>query len=33
LTQFDAITVKVVFKSTVSAEVPRIKDLRVIACA
>lgn len=33
LTQFDAITVKIVFKSTVSAEVPRIKDLRVIACA
>jgi len=33
LTQFDAITVKIVFRSTVSAEVPRLKDLRVIACA
>ena len=33
LTQFDAITVKIVFRSTVSAEVPRIKDLRIIACA
>jgi len=33
LTQFDAITVKIVFRSTNSAEVARIKDLRVIACA
>jgi hypothetical protein len=33
LTQFDGITVKIVFKSTSSAEIPRVKDLRIIACA
>lgn len=33
LTQFDGITVKIVFRSTSSAEVPRVKDLRIIACA
>jgi hypothetical protein len=33
LTQFDAVTVKIVFRSTNSAEVPRVKDLRIIACA
>jgi hypothetical protein len=33
LTQFDAITVKIVFRSTNSAEIARIKDLRIIACA
>jgi hypothetical protein len=30
---FDAIQLKLVLKSTNSSEVPRIKDLRVIACA
>ena len=30
---FDAVTVKLVMKSSNSSEVPRIKDLRVIACA
>ena len=33
LPAFDAIVVKIVFKSGNSAQVPRIKDLRVIACA
>jgi len=32
LAPFDAITVKIVFRSTNSAEVARIKDFRVIAC-
>ena len=30
---FDAIQLKIVMKSTNSSEVPRIKDLRIIACA
>ena len=33
LTQFDAVQMKIVFRSTNSAEIPRIRDLRVIACA
>jgi hypothetical protein len=33
LTQFDGVTVKIVFRSSSSAEVPRVKDLRIIACA
>ena len=33
LPTFDAVVVKIVFKSGNSAQVPRIKDLRVIACA
>lgn len=33
LANFDAVQVKLVLKSTNSAAVPRIKDLRVIACA
>ena len=33
LPAFDAIVVKLVFKSGNSAQVPRVKDLRVIACA
>jgi len=32
LVSFDAIQIKLVMKSTNSSEVPRIKDLRVIAC-
>jgi hypothetical protein len=30
---FDAISAKIVFNSTNSAKAPRIKDLRIIACA
>jgi len=33
LTPFDAIGVKLVFNSTQSQAVPRVKDLRIIACA
>lgn len=33
LTSFDAVQVKLVMKSTNSSAVPRIKDLRVVACA
>ena len=33
LPAFDAIVVKLVFKSGNTAQVPRVKDLRVIACA
>lgn len=33
LPAFDAIVVKLVFRSNNSAQVPRVKDLRVIACA
>ena len=33
LPAFDAVVVKIVFKSGNSAQVPRVKDLRVIACA
>jgi hypothetical protein len=33
LESFDAVTIKLVLKSTNSSEVPRVKDLRVIACA
>jgi hypothetical protein len=33
LQSFDAVTIKIVMKSTNSSEIPRIKDLRVIACA
>jgi len=33
LPAFDAIVIKLVFKSGNSAQVPRVKDLRVIACA
>lgn len=33
LTAFDALAVKLVFKSSNSARVPRVKDLRIIACA
>ena len=33
LTPFDGVTVKIVFRSSSSAEVPRVKDLRIIACA
>jgi hypothetical protein len=30
---FDAVQIKLVLKSSNSSEVPRIKDLRIIACA
>jgi hypothetical protein len=30
---FDAVQVKLVLKSQNTSEVPRIKDLRIIACA
>lgn len=33
LVPFDAVAVKLVMKSTNSATIPRIKDLRIIACA
>ena len=33
LDSFDAVTLKLVLKSTNTSEIPRIKDLRVIACA
>ena len=33
LPAFDALAVKLVFKSSNSARVPRVKDLRIIACA
>lgn len=33
LVPFDAISVKIVLQSTSSAAVPRVKDLRIIACA
>ena len=33
LTPFDAFSVKLVFKSTNTAEVPRVKDLRIVACS
>lgn len=33
LANFDAVQVKLVLKSTNSAAVPRVKDLRIIACA
>ena len=33
LDPFDAVQVKLVMKSTNSSAVPRIKDLRIIACA
>jgi hypothetical protein len=33
LPQYDALVVKLVFKSGNSAKVPRVKDLRIIACA
>ena len=33
LAPFDAITVKIVFSSVNTAEIPRVKDLRIIACA
>jgi ABC-type multidrug transport system fused ATPase/permease subunit len=33
LSPFDAIQVKLVFKSTNACRVPRVKDLRIIACA
>jgi hypothetical protein len=33
LSAFDAVQVKIVMKSSNSSQVPRIKDLRVIACA
>jgi hypothetical protein len=33
LTQFDAVQIKIVFRSTNSAEIARIRDLRIIACA
>ena len=33
LSPFDAIQVKIVFKSTNACRVPRVKDLRIIACA
>jgi hypothetical protein len=33
LTPFDAIAVKIVLQSTSSSAVPRVKDLRIIACA
>jgi len=32
LAPFDAITIKIVFRSTNSAEIARVKDFRVIAC-
>jgi hypothetical protein len=33
LNSFDALSVKIVMKSTNTAAVPRVKDLRIIACA
>lgn len=33
LQSFDAVTVKLVMKSANTSEIPRIKDLRIIACA
>ena len=33
LTAFDAFTVKVVLQSTNSSEIPKVKDLRVVACS
>ena len=33
LSQFDVIAVKIVMQSTNSSAIPRIKDLRIIACA
>jgi acyl-[acyl carrier protein]--UDP-N-acetylglucosamine O-acyltransferase len=33
LEAFDAIKVKLVFRTTNSCRVPRIKDLRIVACA
>jgi hypothetical protein len=33
MSSFDAVQLKLVLKSTNSSEIPRIKDLRVIACA
>lgn len=33
LVAFDAVQIKIVMKSSNSSQVPRIKDLRVIACA
>jgi hypothetical protein len=33
LPAFDAVVVKLVFKSANSAQTPRVKDLRIIACA
>jgi hypothetical protein len=33
LTPFDTVAVKIVMQSTNSSAVPRIKDLRIIACA
>jgi hypothetical protein len=33
LAAFDAVVVKIVFKSGNTAQVPRVKDLRIIACA
>ena len=33
LAAFDAVVIKIVFKTGNSAQVPRVKDLRVIACA
>jgi hypothetical protein len=33
LAQFDSIAVKIVLQSTSSSAIPRVKDLRIIACA
>jgi hypothetical protein len=33
LTSFDAFTVKIVLQSTNSSEIPKVKDLRVVACS
>jgi hypothetical protein len=33
LDAFDGVVVKLVFKGANTAQVPRVKDLRVIACA
>jgi hypothetical protein len=33
ISAFDSLQIKLVMKSTNSAAVPRVKDLRVIACA
>ena len=33
ITPFDAFTVKLVMTSTNSSEIPKVKDLRVIACS
>jgi hypothetical protein len=33
LTAFDAFTVKIVLQSTNSSEIPKVKDLRVVACS